>query len=258
MLRSNRPWTSRSALAALRRTLAVAWLGCNGVAFAASVSFNETALDSIFRQSTFGTMYTIDIRFNDALSVVAQTLVSIDSDPEFSKFTFSNPASALSDLVQQLSIPTNTVAMFYVDKINYCGGSGANIIGCGSIPGRLIALDSNAAAEVSGAALIAHELGHNLGLSHDDTIIDGNLMNSRIYGDTTLTTDQIDTFLDRSNGNSRNPIVQIDSFGNLYIAITPIAVLAAAPVPEPQTWAMWSLGLLGVAGWARHRRTWAG
>jgi hypothetical protein len=236
-------WASMTRV--LRNALAVALIGGSGVASAGIVTFDEAAMDSIFSQDAFG-LFDIDIRFNTPLSVIAPALADINSDAEF-----SGGVPSLGALATSLGVPAFTVSIFFVDKISYCGGTGSNIIGCGSNPGSLIALNSDAAAGSRGAALMAHELGHNLGLSH--LAGGGNLMNSSITGVTTLSTSQVGSFVDLTTGASKNSIVQSDA-GQLYISITPIAVLAAAPVPEPETWAMLSLGLLGVAGWARRRR----
>lgn len=240
----------RAALRRLRRTVAFALIGLAGVAQAASVSFSEAAMDDIFSQTSFGT-HPVDIRFNPSLWVVAPSLLSIDSNAEF-----DGAANSLAALVGTLAIPANTVSIFFVDAITYCGGPGSNIIGCGSEPGSLIALDSTAAAGSHGAALMAHELGHNLGLGH---LAGGpNLMNGSITGNTTLTASQIGTFLNLGTGASLNPILQSDAAG-LYVSITPIAVRAVAPpVPEPQTWAMFALGLAGLAALVRRRRASAG
>lgn len=244
MLRTGKPSAWRSALAALRRTVVVALIGGTGMASAAMVSFNDAAMDSIFSQASFGGR-DIDIRFNTALSVVAPSLLSIDSDAEFGGFS----SLSLRTLASELQIPKFAVSVFFVDAITYCGGPGGSIIGCGSNPGGLIALQSKAAASLTrGATLLAHELGHNLGLSHlTGQDASGNLMNSSITSDTFLSKSQVDSIL-------KSPIVQLDGTQR-YISITPIAVLAALqPVPEPHTWAMLSLGLLGVAGWVRRRR----
>lgn len=85
-------------------------------------------------------------------------------------------------------------------------------------------------------------MGHNLGLDH---LGGDNLMNAVLTGATMLTGTQVTTILN-------SPIVRFDG-SQRYISVTPIAVLAAA-VPEPETWAMMLVGLLGVAGWARRRR----
>lgn len=53
-----------------------------------------------------------------------------------------------------------------VDLINWCGGSGSNIIGCGSTPGNGIALVRLSGADIEGK-LWVHEFGHNTGLFHN-------------------------------------------------------------------------------------------
>lgn len=226
-----------------RKVLAAAVMAGAGAASAGYVTFDEAAMDAIFAQTSFG-QFDIDIRFNAPLSVVAPSLLDINDDAEF-----SGAAPSLSALVQTLGVPALTVSIFFVDKISFCGGPGSNIIGCGSNPGSLIALQSAAAAGANGAELMAHELGHNLGLDH--LAVGGNLMNASITGGTTLTASQVGSFLNLTTGASLNPIVKLDG-NQRYISITPIAVLAA--VPEPEAWAMMSLGLLAVAGWARRRQ----
>lgn len=228
-----------------RQAVAVALIGASGMASAGYVTFNEGVMDDIFKQSSFG-LFTIDIRFNPSLSIVAPTLLDINSDAEF-----NGGINSLSGQASALGLPDSTVAIFFVDKISFCGSPGTSIIGCGNNPGNLIALNSASAAGANGAVLMAHELGHNLGLSHLDPAVSGNLMNPSITGGTTLTTDQVGSFVNLATGASLNSIVRNDGNG-LYISITPIAVVAA--VPEPHTWAMLMAGLLGVAGLARRRR----
>lgn len=241
----------------VRHALAVALVGSAGVAFASValpatspttdgfVTTWESDMESIFSGQSFVTAalnlsqaaFTgIDIHFNAAESVTANSLLSIDSDAEFGGAGLS--LNTLSrDVVM---VPNFTVSMFFVDAITFCGGPGVSIIGCGSNPGGLIALSSSAAAGGKGAALLAHELGHNLGLSHlSDS---SNLMNSSVTGNSFLSVTQAMSILS-------SPLVQGAS---RTIFITPIAVVAAA-VPEPETWAMMLMGLLGVAGLARRR-----
>lgn len=240
-----------AVLRVARGLVAMAMLGAAGAASAGYVTFDEGAMDTIFSQDSFG-QYGIDIRFNTSLWVVEPSLLDIDSSGEF-----SDNGLSLGSLSSTLGLPDFTVAIFFVDRISFCGRAGSNIIGCGSSPGSLIALDSAYAASANGAILMAHELGHNLGLT-GHVAGGGNLMNASITtGATTLTQAQVGTFIDLATGTSKNSIVQLDG-DQFYISITPIAVLAAAPVPEPQTWAMLLAGLLGVAGWARRRRAWAG
>lgn len=239
----------RVVAGAMRKLAAVTLLGGASVASAGYVtSFNQTVLDDIFSQTSFGG-YDIDIRFNAPLSIVAPVVADISSTAEFN----GNNNFSLSWWADELEVPNFTVALFFVDTISYCGGPGGNIIGCGSRPGGLIALQSAAAAGSNGSVLFAHELGHNLGLEH--LLVAGNLMHPSITGASTLSAAQVGSFIDLTNGDSLNSIVRNDG-GQRYISVTPIAVLAAA-VPEPQTWAMLLAGLLGVAGWARRQRAWA-
>ena len=243
-----------SIAGAMRNAVAVALIGVSGVASAGYVTFDEGAIDTIFSQPSFysttlNRLLSIDIRFNERQSIVAPTLLDINNDAEFSGGTPS-----LSGLANTLGIPNFTLAMFFVYMSALCGDWTGNIIGCGSTPGGLIALDSSFAHGANGAALMAHELAHNLGLPH--LVGDPNLMNPVISSTTTLTAQQVGEFVNLSTGASISPIVRKDNNGQLYISVTPIAVLAA--VPEPQPWAMMIAGLLGVTGWARRRRACAG
>jgi len=53
-----------------------------------------------------------------------------------------------------------------VDYIGYCGGPGANIIGCGYTPGNGMVVVRMSSAPDEGK-LWAHEFGHNVGLQHN-------------------------------------------------------------------------------------------
>jgi hypothetical protein len=55
-----------------------------------------------------------------------------------------------------------------VRAINYCGGAGTNIIGCGWIGGYGFAVVRYGSVSTEGA-LWAHEYGHNVGLNHNST-----------------------------------------------------------------------------------------
>ncbi len=54
---------------------------------------------------------------------------------------------------------------FIVQSIQWCGTPGTNIIGCGLTPGNKLAIALDASASIRGV-VIAHERGHNAGLTH--------------------------------------------------------------------------------------------
>ncbi len=191
-------------------------------AFGASITTHETEMDAVFSQGALD----IDIRFNAPVTVVAPgTLLDIDN------------ASELSILFGLFAVPANTVSMYFVDQINWCGFS-ASFHGCAEVTGDDIIIASWAAATGTGfgGELEAHELGHNFGLEHPDPPT-GNLMDPTINGNSTLTAAQIATI--QANGAG---IIQNDIGGD-FVSITPILVT----VPESSTGLLLGLGLLGVA-----------
>jgi hypothetical protein len=69
------------------------------------------------------------------------------------------------ELTAVLSNPVSRVKV--VNLINYCGGGGANIIGCAWTPGDGMAVVRLTNSLVGEALLWAHEYGHNTGLGHN-------------------------------------------------------------------------------------------
>jgi hypothetical protein len=194
------------ALCALCTTLVVpaAWAGF--------VSTNEVKLDAIFHQAAFdGT--PIDVFFNPTVTIHRPDLLTISTEQQM-------------NAVFGLGRDDPTIDIFFVDKINECGGDlSPKIIGCGQEPGNRIVVESQFAASNSGAPLIAHELGHNLGLDHFTA--GANLMNPTLNGSTLLTPEQVARILAGAGGPSS--LVHFDH-EQRFILITPFAV-----VPEPQT-----------------------
>lgn len=196
------------------------------------ITTNESAMDLVYSQASFGSR-PIDIRFGSAQTIVSTGLTSIDNDFE------------LNALFSLVDVPSTTVRVFYVDNINYCGFA-AGFAGCGQSPGNAFIVNSSLAASSGlGGNLLSHELGHNLGLDHVLPDNGTNLMNPTLFGGPGfLSTAQVATLL-------TSPLVQTDAFGQRYIQIVPVAVVAV--VPELPLWAMFAAGLLLLGGRMRAR-----
>ncbi|MBI2801819.1 MAG: PEP-CTERM sorting domain-containing protein [Gammaproteobacteria bacterium] len=200
---------------------------------AATVTTNELALDSVFSQALLVNR-TIDIRFDPIVSIVNSSLLTIDT---------STQLDTLFGLAPKLS---PTVNLFFVDNLSFCGGtSNPNLIGCGDISGNRIVVKSGSAAGGNGGALIAHELGHNLGLDHLFPDSGTNLMNATISGNTSLDQAQVDAILG-------SPLIQFAG-SQRFIDITPILITAVAAVPLPAG-SLLLLSALLVIGFVASRR----
>ena len=182
---------------------------------AAFITTNEADLDAIFSQSSFGLM-PIDIRIGLASELVLPDLLDITTDAE------------VNQLFDMHIGGINVVNFYFIDTISACGGSiSSGIVGCGEFFGNDFVVESSFAAGSFGGELLAHELGHNLGLDHRS----GGLMNSSLNNSTTLNDTEV------SNIRS-SQLVQTDG-QNFWIDINPVLIVASAsiplPVPEPST-----------------------
>jgi hypothetical protein len=144
-----------------------------------------------------------------------------------------------------------TVNFYFVDTIEACGGFDVNIIGCGETPGQDFVVESAWAADSTiqpggisfGVQLLAHELGHNLGLNHRNGDF---LMNPFINGFQDLNAAEVTTI--RSS-----QLVQQDA-GGFFILINPVLIVArATEVPEPSTVLLVLVGLVAVGSRSRAR-----
>ena len=133
------------------------------------------------------------------------------------------------------------VNMFFVDEVNSCGGFGLSIIGCADQPGNNMVVENlpgiTPPAPSNQAELNVHELGHNLGLPHNDVDPD-NIMSTGAFGNILFTQTQIDTIL-------MSELVQGPA-NMRFIEITPILISA---VPVPSAILLFGTGLAGLFGW---------
>ena len=198
-------------------------------------------LTPIYSQSTFLSPINRPITINwltPGAPIVNPSLTIINTDAELNTLFSLGPDNSLSRIVD----------VYFVDSILACGGPGTGIIGCANTPGNDIVVRSSFAAGTQGATLIAHELGHSLGLPHQAN----SLMSATISSNTTLHGTQVNAIFSNAGGFN---LIQTGVGGNRFINLRPIAVIAVAVVPEPETYVLLlaGLGLIGLATIRRRR-----
>ncbi|MGY5452528.1 hypothetical protein ACVFI8_16525 [Agarivorans sp. MS3-6] len=190
--------------------------------YAAFITTNEAALDDIYSQASFGNRI-IDIRIGTATELVFPELLDITTGAE------------VSQLFNQHLGPANVVNFFYIDTISACGNfTSRSIVGCGEYFGNDFVVESSFAAGRYGGELLAHELGHNLGLPH---LAGSYLMNPGLNNRTLITEPEVTRIF-------RSPLVQSDD-SSFWIDITPVLIVAeASRVSEPVSAGLFMLILL--------------
>jgi hypothetical protein len=225
----------------IKKHVAMAALMAATSAQAAFVTTNEVGLDNIYSQASFGANI-IDIRIGAVTQLVRPDLLNLTT------------GAGIIDIFSQHTGAANIVNFFFVDTISFCGGGfNVNYIGCGQIGVGNFVVESLWAADNAvqaggftfGEQLLAHELGHNLGLGHRAGDF---LMNPFINGFGDLNGAEVATILSSN-------LVQTDFNGARFITINPVWVVAEATrtVPEPSTLLL-ALSALTVVGTQRRRR----
>lgn len=179
---------------------------------AAYITINEEELDRIYSQDSFGDL-PIDIRIGQSSEILAPNLLDITSREE------------VRELFNMHSGGFTTVNFYFIDTISACGSStGTNIVGCGEYFGNDFVVESRFADSGFGSELLAHELGHNLGLPH----INGPfLMNPSLNNRTLLSEEEVAQI-------RRSPLVK--NVDNTYwIDINPVLIVRElTKVSEPK------------------------
>lgn len=217
---------SRS-LRRIRLLLGACLFGATALAQAGLVTVDVNGMDKILAQAG------IYVRVDPVATLYRTDLLLLD---------YTEFQTNVATVFNAGPIPVWFIDAFVPDGVNIgMGTAGLGWVGAGGL-----AVASGIAADAGrGAALLAHELGHNLGLQHDMWIDD--LMYPVLYPDgrSLLSAAQIATM----RGSS---LLQTDATGRRFLEIAPIAVLADLPVPEPESGLLVLAGLAALA-WLRRR-----
>jgi hypothetical protein len=215
----------------IKRAIFALTLLVSPISQAAFITTNEAAMDEIYSQSSFG-QSIIDIRIGTASELVFPELLDITTSAE------------VTQLFNQHIGPANVVNFYFIDTISACGSTvTAGIVGCGEYFGNDFVVESSYAAGSYGGELLAHELGHNLGLPHMSGAF---LMNPSLNRQTLITPDEVTRIFN-------SPLVQGDE-DYYWIDINPVLVVAEATrVNEPLSAGLFA-GIVLMLAWKNSRR----
>ncbi|MBN7818535.1 matrixin family metalloprotease [Bowmanella yangjiangensis] len=205
-----------------RQGLCLLLVCISGFANAAYITIDETGMDAIFSQASFGNT-PVDIRIGPSVQHVDASLLNMDTAGKWATLTGAHYGAA------------NVVNFWFLDDLTWCGNINPGYVGCGETPGNDFVVESVFADSGFNAELLAHELGHNLGLGHSSGAT--NLMDPFINGGTDLSAAEVATIL-------ASGLIQTDTAGRLFIEIIPVLIVAAAEVPVVPPLLLMLIGLM--------------
>ncbi|MEL7129107.1 MAG: hypothetical protein AAGK23_06135 [Pseudomonadota bacterium] len=234
----------------------------------ATTLVDETVLDRIFSQESFGPT-PIDIRLLPTITIESTRLSRVEVF--FSGDGRTSPIVVTYDEAQELfdmGSEGPVLDFFVVDEIFFGGfrpsGIAEDLSGYSLLEpvfGNGFLVDRNYTFERD--LIVAHEMGHTLGLRHPDDpqpphflpprsgTFPPNLMNGQLFGSDVLSVAQVEQIL-------RSDKVQGDAISGLYIEIQQYDVVRApfevAPVPFPTSAPLMLVSILMLSCAGRHRR----
>jgi hypothetical protein len=274
----------------LRSTVcAVSFFATAQTAAAAFVTINETALEAVYSQAA-GFQRNIDFVVKSTIIYQAPGYSDLNTTEESNHLlddplpfmlapvtttvttvTYEERGKGKKKEIVEVITETEVIEdpyydvfyVFFVDTISVCGTFfSGGIVGCGSYPGAApfsappathgnrLFLESGYAAGSRGPELLAHELGHNMGLDHTT----GGLMNASLNGSTLLTASEISSVENRLQLIFRcsNTLIGPDCADPNWVPtlkIQPVLIVesTAAVVPLPMSAVLLLTGLLGLS-----------